>query len=840
MASKAGYKQAERPLTVTTPLGPDDLLLVGFTGVEGVSQLFTFHLDLLADNDTEIPFDKLLGQKVTVNLLLPGPEKKRRQFSGICKSVSQGARDKTFTGYRMEVVPQFWLLTRRAQSRIFQHQTVPDILKKVLEGLDVTYEISGNFYPRDYCVQYRETDFNFASRLMEEEGIFYFFKHSESGHQMVVANTPQSHPDMPFKNTIVYEGVEGGKRDEDRVIEWRKAQEVRSGKYTLWDHCFELPYKHLEADKTIADAVQAGKVNHKQKVRNDKLEIYDYPGEYAQRFDGVDKGGGEKPADLQKIFEDNKRTVGIRMQQETVPGLVITGTSTCRQFTSGYKFNLTRHFNADGPYLLTAVEHLANTTIDMRSGEAGEYRYQNSFTAIPFAQPFRPPRVTPKPFVQGTQTAYVVGPPGEEIFTDKYGRVKVQFHWDREGKHDADGSCWIRVTHPWAGKRWGASFWPRVGQEVIVGFMEGDPDQPIIVGTVYNADQMPPYLGKGLDPKHTEDNRLCGIKSNSTKGGEGFNEWRFDDTKGKEQIFFHAERNMDTRVKNDGMERVIHDRHLIVGDEKDGKKSGDQREMVYQDKHLHVHRHHVEHVEGNMQLTVGGADPGGNQDLLILKDKKETIEGNRYLHVKENRLEKIDKDQHLTVGGTRTELVKQDDHLTVQCARNEQYGTHSLSVGGDKKEKVKGDHHHHVSGDRNEKVDGKQSLTVGGDQQEKVGGKHALEATQEIHLKAGMKVILEAGAQLTIKGPGGFVDIGPTGVTIQGTMVLINSGGAAGSGSGSSPTAPQDPDAPAKPKEPPDANKAQPIVPTQADDSKSGHKSVPDSWPGPAPGPKGL
>ncbi|TMQ32333.1 MAG: type VI secretion system tip protein VgrG, partial [Planctomycetota bacterium] len=257
------------------------------------------------------------------------------------------------------------------------------------------------------------------------------------------------------------------------------------------------------ADKTIADSVQAGTVNHKEKVaNNERLEIYDFPGEYAQRFDGIDKGGGEQPAELQKIFEDNKRTVGIRMQEETAPGIIINGESTCRQFVSGHKFSLTRHFNADGPYLLTTVQHLASSTVDYRSEDKAGYRYENSFTAIPFAQPYRPRRVTPKPFVQGTQTAYVVGPAGEEIFTDKYGRVKVQFHWDREGKNNADSSCWVRVAQVWAGKRWGASFWPRIGQEVIVAFQEGDPDQPIIVGSVYNADQMPPYLGKGLDSKH--------------------------------------------------------------------------------------------------------------------------------------------------------------------------------------------------------------------------------------------------------------------------------------------------------------------------------------------------
>jgi len=361
-----------------------------------------------------------------------------------------------------------------------------------------------------------------------------------------------------------------------------------------------------------------GKVTHKPKGGgNDKLEVYDYPGEYAQRFDGVDRGGGDRAADLKKIFEDNKRTVDIRMEQETVPGLIIQGSSNCRHFVSGHKFNLERHFNADGEYLLVGVSHVARQESDFRSGGGGDFEYENSFSCIPFAIPFRPPRLTPKPVVQGTQTAVVVGPAGEEIFTDKYGRVKVQFHWDREGQHNEKSSCWVRVSQNWAGKRWGAMFIPRIGQEVIVDFLEGDPDQPIITGRVYNADEMPPYELPKEQTKST-------LKSNSSKGGGGFNEIRFEDAKGKEQIFIHAERDMDVRIG------------------------------------------------ASQRTSIGG-------------------------------------DRHSTVGGTSNEDVGKD-----------------------------------------------------------------------FYLKAGMKMVIEAGIELTIKSLGGFIKIDSTGITIQGTMVRINSGGAPG------------------------------------------------------------
>ncbi len=595
------YLQADRPLSVTTPMGKDALLLTAFTCQEGVSQLFRLQLDVLAENKTDIAFDKLLGQKVTAALALP--KGKKRYFSGICRSVRQGERDEIFTSYRLEVVPRFWLLTRRTRSRIFQHLSVPDILKKVLQGLDVTYELQGTFHPRDFCVQYRESDFQFASRLMEEEGIWYFFKHSADDHQMVVANTPQSHPDLPEGNKVLYEKVAGGGRDEDRINSWEKAQELRSGKYTLWDHCFELPHKHLEADKTIQDSVSVGRTTHKLKVGgNDQWEIYDWPGGYAQRFDGVDKGGGDRPADLQKIFEDNKRTAALRMEQEALPSLLIQGESNCRHFVSGHKFTLERHFNADGgPYVLTSVSHWAHMTSNYRAGDWGTFTYQNNFACIPLALPFRPPRTTPKPTIHGSQTAVVVGPAGEEIFTDKYGRVKVQFHWDRDGKNDADSSCWVRVATLWAGKQWGMIHIPRIGQEVIVDFLEGDPDNPIIVGSVYNADQMPPY-------KLPDNKTQSGLKTRSSlKGGDtNFNELRFEDKKGSEDIYFHAEKDFHRVVE--------HDDDLKVGNDQTIEIKNNRTETV---------------KEGNEKVTIEKGNRTvqismGNETLLIKQGNQTT------------------------------------------------------------------------------------------------------------------------------------------------------------------------------------------------------------------------
>lgn len=602
----ASFVHAERRMSLTTPLGPDKLLLAGVRGVEAISQLFHFELDLITQ-ESSIAFDQLLGEKVTLEWRL-GEEDQKRYINGIVSRFVQCERAMTFTRYRMDVVPKLWLLTRKARSRIFQHLAVPDILRKVFEGLDVGYELVGAFKPRDYCAQYRETDFQFVSRLMEEEGIFYFFQHEENNHKLVVADSPQSHPDLA-PETVIYEELTGGTREEDRIWHWEKTQQLRSGKYALWDHCFELPGKNLEATKATLESVQLGRTTHKLNVANSALELYDYPGGYAQRFDG----GG-----VQDIFSDNQRTVDIRMQAETAPGLTITGSSGCRAFAGGSKFTLDRHFSDGGKFVLTSVEHNCRQPIGAAREQPEAFSYENRFTAIPFGIPFRPPRVTPQPVVRGTQTATVVGPAGEEIYTDKYSRVKVQFHWDREGAKDADSSCWVRVATLWAGKQWGAVHIPRIGQEVVVDFLEGDPDQPIIVGSVYNSEQMPPYA---LPDNKTQS----GIKSRSSKSGgpDNFNEIRLEDKKGEEQIFVHAEKDMLTEVENDETRTVGHDRTTTIknhetkevteGNESTTIKKGDRTLEVTMGKQAHT-------IQGDTTLQV----KQGNQSTTIDMGNKST------------------------------------------------------------------------------------------------------------------------------------------------------------------------------------------------------------------------
>jgi type VI secretion system secreted protein VgrG len=646
------YLQQQRKLRVTTPLGPHELLLKGFSGSEGISTLFGYRLEMIAENKTKVPFDELLGQRLTIHMLLPD-ESSETHLNGLCVRLAQAGRDEDFTTYEAEIVPDAWKLTRKAQSRIFQRMTVPEILKKVFEGLDVDWQLNGRYEPRDYCVQYRETDFNFGARLMEEEGIYFFFEHSDGSHKMIVSDTAADHPTVPGESKLIYEELEGGTRDENRIWAWKKEQEMRPGKYVLWDHSFELPHKHLEAEVTILSSVPVGKETHKLKLPGvDQLEIYDYPGEYAQRFDGISSGGGEQPAELQKIFRDNQRTVELRMDEETTPAVVIRARSNAKHMKSGYKFTLQRHFSGDGDYVVTRVRHDASFGADYRSGKDAILSYSNDLTCIPAALPYRPRRVTPKPVVQGSQTAVVVGPSGEEIATDKYGRVKVQFHWDREGKNDQDSSCWIRVGTSWAGRNWGAIGIPRIGQEVIVDFLEGDPDQPIVVGSVYNADMMPPYT---LPANKTQS----GVKSRSSMGGTpaNYNEFRFEDKKGSEQVLLHAEKNLDVEVENDETRWVGNDRTTTIDHDCTTTVKNDRSTTVMANQTGDVKGDRTDTIQGNDSETVIGKQSltvSGNREKTVTTNEDVTVAANETLTVGATLSIKAGAQLSVTVGGSTT------------------------------------------------------------------------------------------------------------------------------------------------------------------------------------------
>ncbi len=558
------YTQDNRFIRIDTPLGKDVLLLRGFTGEEGISRLFAFDLDLLSE-DPSIGYDKIVGQNVTITTVLA--DDSERYFNGFVSRFAQGGSDHRFTYYRAQVVPWLWFLTRTADCRIFQNKTIPDIIIQIFKDLgfqDFKNLLQGSFEPREYCVQYRETDFNFVSRLMEQYGIFYFFEHEKGKHTLMLANSPSAHKVCPGQAKAKYDYTATSIEQEDVITDWEIEQELRPGKYALTDFNFETPGTSLMVNENSMIKVGG----------NSKYEVYDFPGEYLKRPQG-------------------EQLVKIRMQEEEEPASVVSGASICRAFAAGYRFDLEEHYRQDlnKAYLITSVQHDASVGDSYETDQASETRYSNRFTCIPHAVPYRPLRVTPKPVVQGSQTAIVVGKAGEEIWTDKYGRVKVQFHWDREGEYNEKSSCWIRVAQIWAGKQWGGMFIPRIGQEVIVDFLEGDPDQPIITGRVYNFDEMPPYKLPDEQTKST-------VKSLSSKGGGGFNEIRFEDKKGEEQVFIHGEKDLDVRIKNDRREWIGRDRHLVV--------KRDKVEEVDRDEHIVVKRDLVEKVDRDHHLQITG------------------------------------------------------------------------------------------------------------------------------------------------------------------------------------------------------------------------------------------
>jgi len=540
------FTQEKRFLFIKTPLkdqqGNEILLINNFNVSEGLSRLFVLELELIAElrNVNSVHGDALIGQAVSLTVNLRNG--KKRFFHGIISRFSEGEEDERFRYYRAQAVPWLWLLTLTSNCRIFppdmsKSMSVPDIVIQIVKERGFSdflqVDLTKSYTERDYCLQYRETDFNFISRLMEDEGIFYFFKHEENKHIMVLADSTQptkkSCLPCPNQPSARYSPTAGFGEEEDTITAWQMTEALRPGKYALRDHHFEMSGKTLEDTESSI---------FNQKV-NSNLEVYDYPGDYAEKFNKT----GER---LDQVQNEARKIVRLRMEEEETSHLVYTGASYCRDFNCGFRFDLTGHPSnrMNGSKVLTSIQHSAVQSPPYVSGRETVTPYHNTFTCIPQGTSFRPARITPKPVVQGAQTAEVVGPKGEEIYTDKYGRVKVQFHWDREHKKDEKSSCWIRVAQFWAGKQWGAIFIPRIGQEVVVDFLEGDPDRPIIVGSVYNNLQMPPYT---LPANQTQS----GIKSRSSKGGgtANFNEIRFEDKKGQEEVYIHAERNLTTVVE---------------------------------------------------------------------------------------------------------------------------------------------------------------------------------------------------------------------------------------------------------------------------------------------------
>lgn len=659
--------QQARKIAVASPLGDDVLLFHRMRAVEEMGRLFEYELDLFSEEENINSAD-ILGQNMTVRVELPNQE--TRYFNGYVSRFVQAGRSEHFVRYRATLRPWLWFLTRTADCRIFQEQSVPDIIKQVFRDhgfTDFEQALSGTYRTWHYCVQYRESDFDFVSRLMEQEGIYYYFKHENGKHTLVFADDTGSHEAYPgYEQIRYYPPTNEQRREEDHIYDWLITQEVQTGNYALNDFDFTRPNAALLARSTI-QREHAGAA----------FEVYDYPGAYQQSADG-DEYAKKRIEELQANYER------------------LEGAGNAAGIAVGYLFELSDYLREDQnrEYLVTATQYQIETDEYLSDASGGsEPSISCQFQCISSQTHYRSQRITPKPVVQGPQTAIVVGKAGEEIWTDEFGRVKVHFHWDRYGKADETSSCWVRVAQVWAGKKWGTQYIPRIGQEVIVEFLEGDPDRPIITGRVYNGTNMPPYDLPAQATKST-------IKSNSSKGGGGFNELRLEDKKGSEQIFMHAEKDHDLRVKNDAKTWVGHDQHNHV--------VNDQFEKIDNESHRVVMADAFSKVDGNVNEVIGA-------DRLV------EVKANDHLTIAADQMIDTGGDSNLTSGGDHNHKVANQ---------------YSLKAGKDIQEKA----------GMNLAIDAGQNVHI------KAGMNVVIEAGLGITLKVGGNFVALTPATVDIKG----------------------------------------------------------------------------------------
>ncbi len=718
------FTQSNRQLQIKTPLGPDELLILRMEGHEELGRLFEYTVDLLSDNESVSP-DDLLGKKMTIEMDMVNTTK--RYFDGYVSRFTQVGHIAYFAHYRATLRPWFWLLTQTSDCRIFQNKTVPDIVKEVFgdNGFsDFEERLSGSYREWEYCVQYRETDFNFVSRLLEQEGIYYFFKHVSGKHTMVLCDDYSSHSALEAYAQIPYLPATeaGSSRWRDYIHSWKFSKSVRPGKYAHTDYDFKKPKSDLSANALMPRSHPYS-----------DYEIYDYPGEY-------------------EIPPDGESYARHRIQELQGAHEVLEGKGNARGVSTGGLFSMTEHPRGDQnrEYLVTGASYELQADGFESVPEIAEGPlYGCEFSCMDTKEGFRAPRTTPKPMVQGPQTALVVGPSGEEIYTDEYGRVKLQFHWDRYGSKDENSSCWVRVAQVWAGKNWGAIHIPRIGQEVIVDFLEGDPDRPIVTGRVYNADQMPPY---DLPANMTQS----GIKSRSTKGGNPstFNEIRFEDKKGSEQLYVHAEKNQDNIVENNETTSVGNDRTEDVG----------------HDETITIGNDRTESVGNNEQITIG-------------VDRSETVGSNETVAIGSNRSVSIGSNKSETVGVNKTETIGAAKALSIGAGYQVSVGAGmNESVGASKALQVGSSLSETVAKDRAVSVGKNQATSIGDNDTLKVGKNLVIEAGDSVTIKTGkasftMKkdgTIAIQGKNITVKGSGGVNVKASKNIIIKGKKVLQN------------------------------------------------------------------
>ena len=678
---------------------------------EGLSQITESVVEFMS-SDIDLDLQKVVGERL--RLEIDAPKDKIRYFQGHCVSAEYLGSHAGRGYFRATLRPWLWFLTRTSDCRIFQDKSVIDVIKDVFgqHGFSDFKDSTKQGYPRrPYCVQYRESDFDFISRLMEENGIYYYFSHEKNKETLILADDASAHKALEDHEQIDFHFREADyRRRDDHVFEWRGGESVQTGKVTLQDYDFERPKSDLQSVKALAK----GKHAHKS------YEVYDYPGRHR------DTKTGEHHARV--------KVEGFASQHQRSQGVC-----NVRQMMAGGKFKLLKHPRKveNAEYLVISARHQLQIDADVQDPEIVKAilgpalafsrcdnpdTYRCTIEVQPIKEPYRAPQATPRPEILGVQTAVVVGKKGEEIWTDEYGRVKAQFHWDRQGKKDEKSSCWIRTAVPWSGMNWGMIGVPRVGQEVVVQFEEGDPDRPLITGMVYNGETKTPYR---LPAHQTQ----TGIKTNSSKGGGGFSELVFEDKKGAEFVRLQSERDFKQIVKNNA--------EITVGLEH--KKDGFFKQTIHGDKTETIR-------DGDHSFTVAK----GKEKVAIARKRTTDIGGSDHLVVVE--------DQSVSIKGGKTDSISKAYEIDVGSSLKITAGSAiTLKCGGSKIEMTPS------------------KVTISTAQLDlKADAMAKLTAKGQLKMEGKGQAALKGGGMLKVEG-GGMTEVKSSGLLIaKGSLTMIN------------------------------------------------------------------
>ncbi|VWM14053.1 type VI secretion system Vgr family protein [Burkholderia lata] len=703
-----------RVFTLDSPHG-DDLKFHTLDGSDELGRLFEFRIEALADSHS-LSLKDMLGKPVTVRI--KQQDLSTRYLNGIVARASlSGRRAERYYGYELIVRPWLWLATRRSDCRIFQNKTVPEIVQEVLStyGFPIENHLAESYVPRDYCVQYNETDAAFVSRLMEFEGIYFWFRHAEDTHTLMLGDAMSSHTVLPGYETIPYIARDRTAiADEEHIDGWLPAQEVSVGRHQTTDYDYTKPRADLSSQK-----VDPRGHDH------DSFASFEWPGGYRDDAPGAHYSR-------------------VRLEEQQAEHERANADTDVRGVAPGYLFTLEHCPRADQnrEYLIVRCQYRFQENAYASDQGAEAVVHQTMMLVQPSSLPYRSPRDTPRPRTNGPQTATVVGPPGEEIWTDQYGRVKLQFRWDRYGQSNQDSSCWVRVSSPWAGGGFGGVQVPRVGDEVVVDFLNGDPDEPIVTGRVFNGEKMPPW---GLPGSATQS----GLLSRSSPGGttDHANAFRFEDKKGAEQLWMHAERNFDAETELDHSLSVGNNHTHTVGNDETMQVKNNRQRSVGQNETVNI---------GQSRVAQIGADEthgvGGNRTRTV--GKKETVT--------------IASDREATIGGSHTESVTHAKTETIGEGKTLSVGQMYQTTSQDMKTQVASTHTEEI-GARTSTIAKAHTHTVGGEHTVNVGANHTTNVQHQVTVNAGDQLSLVCGMSSIVMKSDGTITIQGVNVASTGT-----------------------------------------------------------------------